>query len=1080
MCSLSHSNSLTRVRSIQRLVEQLELDGLLCIPGVDSNYNEGCWRLYCYLLCDLSGDELEQLELGPTTEEEDTFLLITANRICVYCHPSCYSSLATRLGKWHPELCLFCDLSHPDPEDTDHFEVYKVEAFIQITEGLERIGVPFGKGSVLSSRDFSEMSVEQWPLIQAYALEEMGGLGFFTRTHRVCDVSSALDLLLSEVDPLSVSYLQRRGARLFSKQWDDLVDGVSCLAPEGIWGLSEQGLLGGIKTYLQHAKLSRQSGSRAKGYAYLLIGPNSQKLKYKPCPVASNLATVGTSDGMSHQCVVELSDPLLPLTAARTFFFTQDYSPYHSDTSTHQTRNTDHGYLLELYKQLVGEIRSAIETLSGVSSLGELRESVGDRLREVVNRQVSGGDIGIDVSVSAYNLLKAELLDTSVNHKNVYYLKATLTDILSPDNPSRKLGAIVFGESFILSRLQIESTAHEPPMSDSRCLILSNSVPLLVTWADRESQLLAGENLKACLLTEPSQLGNLISLGVNDISLSTEFVEGLVFSVKLHVLSKGLLLQNSIWKFVWLPWILIEKIQLFEGSNEDKSLQIFPNKEFDKHLPVFLQSHFSVHFSPTGTENHKLYRETVRCLKSVREGEDFFTSHQTAPSQPGTGPGAITDISQHIEISWLYDSTISPQTLSSLTLANLATNCTENRIPVHIVAGLPGSGADFLATFIIEKTLGSITWVLMHPPMGCDHLFDRKEFENLFQTRIQECLQKIESPETECRVMIVSPCFSAPTQVVTAVLNHPSPAVRERVWITGVTLCVGARSSFTKNDRLHPLIMHSIRPGVISSIILTGYAPEDQECCDTRQYTQLLSLCRNIPTGAGVIQTAHVGKLSAEDLTWILSDHLFHKLGAVRSWYNPSLYKQGISGPIVSIEHRSIKCRHHLSQESLTSALTQLPTNVQYARGIVHLCSDTPLYHHMEMAHSHVQFYPINGSENSHDTSTISFYGHQLVERELLSVVQSCLPADKQRLSAKLEQNLTKEELTEIETRCKGTPLPEGVFFNGHQYVGFDGDRWELHPCRQKIVSQFLSELNEKIDSHNTQIDILYRSIFSE
>ena len=1074
MCSLSHSNSLTRVRSVQRLLGEQELDGLLCIPGVDSNYSDASWRLYCYLLCDLSGDELVQLELGPSAEEEDTFLLITPNKICVYCHPTCYSSIATRLGKWHEELTLFCDLSYPDTEDTDHFEVFKITAFIQMTEGLERIGVPLG-------REFSEMSVEQWPLVQAYALEEMGGLGFFTMTHKVCDVSRGMDQLFSEVDPLSVRYLQRRAARLFSKQWGDLVESVSGLEPEAVRELSEQGLLSGMKTYLQHAKLSRQSVTRAKGYAYVLIGQNSQKLKYKPCPVASNLASVGTSDGMSHHCVVELSDPLLPLAAARTFFFTQDHSPYDPDSSPLRPANTDHGYLLELYQQLVRETRSAMQFLHSVASLGELKESLKERLRTVVNKQISGRDIGIDVSVSAYSLYKVELLDTDINHKNVYYLKATLTDIHSPENPSKKLGAIVFGESFILSRLQIESAEQEPPAPYSRCLLLSGAVPLLVAWADRESQLLAGERLKACMQTagSRSQLGNQISIGVNDIPMSTSFVEGLVFLVKLHVLAKGLMLQNREWKFLWLPWILIENIELMESSNEEKQIRIFPKKQFTNHLPAFLQSDFSLHFSPTGADTYKLYRDTVRVLRSIEAVEDFLTSQQTdynTGSQSDTYSGVIKDISQHLEISWLYDSAISPQTLSSL--ANTDTRSTQNRITVHIVAGLPGSNADSLASFIIEKTQGDINWIMVRPTR-CDHLFEREEFQNLFQTRIEECLAKRDSSDTEYRVMLVSPCFSPSSQMVAAVLYHPSALLRECVWIAGVTLCIGVSSSFSVNGRLHPLIMSSIRPGVVSSIILTGISPGDQTPDYTRHCTQLLSLCRSIPTGAGIIQTAHVGKLSAEDLTCILSDQLFQRLGLVRSWYNPYLYKKALSEPVVSIEHRSIKCRHHLSRGALSSALKQLPASVQYARGVVCLCADTPLCHHVEMALSHVQFYPINLSYTPPDTSSITFYGTQLEDTDLVSVVQSCLPADKQKLCSKQEQNLTTEESTEIETRCKGAPLPEGVFFNGYQYVGFDGDRWQLHPCRQEIVSLFLSELNEKIESHNREIDILYEDIFS-
>ena len=1068
MCSLSHSNSLTRVRSLQRDLDKLGLNAILCIPGVDSNYNDGCRRLYNYLLCDLSGDELDQLELGPSLEEEDTFLLITPEHISVYCHPDCYHSIMARLGKWHSSISLFCDLSHPDREDTDHFEIYKVTSFIQMTEGANTIGVPFGRGSRLTTKEeheFSPMHAEQWPLIQAYALEEMGGLGFFTMTHKLCDVTDSVEQLYSEVDPLSVSYLQKRGAKLFCKQWEDMIDSVSRLEPDDVMKLSEQSLLSGMRTYLQHSKLSRKSLSRAKGYAYVLIGQNSQKLKYKPCPVASNLATVATTEGVSQHCVVELGDPLLPLTAARTFFFTQDHSPFHQSPD-HQVRppNTDHGYLVLLYKDLVNEMRSVIRSISGVIRLEDLKESVTRRLRSAVCGGREGGEIGIEVQVSCYDLRRVEVLNSAISHKHVYYLKSTLTDIQSPTNPARKLGAIVFGETFVISPLQVQGK------TECRCLILSEPIPVLVTWADRESQLLGGHSLKVCLQsTDQTGLGNLISLGTSDVMLSSDFIDGMLLPVKLHVLSEGLILQNSVWKILWLPWIVIDKIKLVEVGREEKQLQIFPKAEYRCNLPLFLHTDvFSLLYPPSGTEHNRLRREVVGFLKSLRFGELFSCQDLgSTASTDSIGYSVLQDFNQHMEISRLYDGCISLQAISSLSPLDTANM---GSILVHILAGLPGSNADALATLIRERTRSDTEWVVMSPPLQKQPLFNKLGFQASFLQVVEECLEKKDG-----RIVVVSPCFTTPTQVVEALLSHPNPVVCDNVRISTVTLCIGLNSSFTENDRLHPLILQSIRPGVVTNILITGCSLSKGS---TSHLSRLLHLCRSIATGAGVIQTVHVSNLSTEDISCILSDQLFHKLAPVRSWYNPTLYKSSTLTSDFRIECSSVECSHHLSREFLTSALSQLPDCVQYVRGVVKLVTDTPLYHHLEMAHSHIQFYPITTCQ--YKISVVSFYGNQLECIDFVSVIQSSLPADKQKLCAKSEDNLNQEELAEIAAICKDTPLPEGVFFNGHLYVGFDGDKWSKHPCRQDIISRFLAELNRKIESQNMEIDRFYQDIFSK
>ena len=1098
MFSLSHSNSLTRIRSFQRLLGSIQIDALLCIPGPDSNYNEGSRRLFNYLLYEVSGDELEQLELGATEEEEeDTFLLITPTQLCVYCHPNFYNSLTSQLGRWHSSLSVWCDLSYSDREDTDHFEVFKIKSFIEMTGGIKHIGVPYGSGSSATAgageKGFSKMSVEQWPLIQAYALEEMGGCGFFTMTHLISDVSRDVEKVYSEVDPLSARYLHK-GQRLFSKQWEHLIESISRREPRELGEISEMELVTGMKAYIQHAKRLEPTPGRSKGYVYALIGQNSQKLKYKPCPVASNSATIDSEEGAVRHGVAELSDPLLPLACARTLFFSQTHSPLHPDPALSSPRapNPDHEYLVHLYQLLVTEVRNGMQSVVTAANLGDVKESVFANIRTALNKESEDGDreIGIHIHALAYNVFKEERsMECEIDGKSVYYLKATLTDILSPMNPARKLGAIVFGDSFLISKLRVESCGSQLITETNNLVtVLTESIPVFLSWADRCSQLLGNMTLKSCLQSGgENQLGNPISLGAKDISLATDFIPGFMPHVQTYFLSRGLVLQNRAWKLVWVPWDHVERICLVErtDSSEDKRLQISLKSSLISHLPVFFRSRiFSLLYSPHSTEHSKLYTEVVRYLKSVRPNFFSIETETLGVEEKNvleSGFHTFEKFNDLNQITHIYGGSISSHSLSSYLYPG-TTSSGVGRLVVNVLVGLPGSNVEMLAGLIVALTRGEFDWMVLCEQLEFDCGFNPERFRESFQDVVQICLNKREDPsksESELRILVLAPSFSTPSQVVQAILQHTSAAVKENTCVGCVTLCLDPASSFRKSGELHPLTCHSLRPGVVSNIVLSGAAPQGQ-VEQTLQYTQLLALCCGVAVGVRIIQTPHISALPTEHVRSILSQDNFHNLGRIRTWYNPDLEREAPIEPPMHIESRAVKCRYFLSQKSLNAALKTLPKDVEFVKGVVKLSSDTPQYHHVEMNHSAVSVYP-GTSSPSHppNTSVILFYGRNLQHLDFLAVMQSSLPIEKQKLCLKTEESLSKDEMTEIDLSCKSTPLPEGVYFNGYQYVGFDGERWFCHPCRQDIVSEYLVAVNKKVEFHNKDLDKFYEDIFS-
>jgi hypothetical protein len=52
-------------------------------------------------------------------------------------------------------------------------EEFKIHSFIAMVGDCNRLGVPYS--STGHAQSFDKMTVEKWPIIQAYALDEYGG-----------------------------------------------------------------------------------------------------------------------------------------------------------------------------------------------------------------------------------------------------------------------------------------------------------------------------------------------------------------------------------------------------------------------------------------------------------------------------------------------------------------------------------------------------------------------------------------------------------------------------------------------------------------------------------------------------------------------------------------------------------------------------------------------------------------------------------------------------------------------------------------------------------------------------------------
>uniref|UniRef100_A0A7N4PAT3 Dynein axonemal assembly factor 9 n=1 Tax=Sarcophilus harrisii TaxID=9305 RepID=A0A7N4PAT3_SARHA len=200
--------SCSRLRQIQSILTQSsksQPDGILCILGIDSRYNEGCKELANYLLFGLYNQSISDTERSGFSEEalDDVIILIKSDSVHLYCNPVNYRYLLSYVAHWK-NLHIYC-MTENEYENEEAAEEFKIASFVDMVRDCSRIGIPYSSQGHLQI--FDMFVVEKWPIVQAFALEGIGGDGFFTMKYQLQDVSMDLWKAYSRMDPVSLENL---------------------------------------------------------------------------------------------------------------------------------------------------------------------------------------------------------------------------------------------------------------------------------------------------------------------------------------------------------------------------------------------------------------------------------------------------------------------------------------------------------------------------------------------------------------------------------------------------------------------------------------------------------------------------------------------------------------------------------------------------------------------------------------------------------------------------------------------------------------------------------------------------------
>jgi hypothetical protein len=365
------------------------LDVLVCVAGNDGDNNNGSAQLVGYLLQGKTANSLDataqDAALGTASE---AVVIATATSVSVWApseqpylgdqsqHVSALAASWRRGELWQHVLT---------PGPRDEYELAKINYFVSYFRSRDSsaglgtdkstaavVGLPF------DPRDDS-ISVEKWPLVQAFALGDGVGEGtFFTLRHNVRSCVHALRELEANVDAQTLRVALLSHVPRLTKHWSDglhVLSGIRRASSRA--QLCEVDVAEALATFFDFGTISEDARSNATGSGgggsggsagdadtslfrggRVMFGPRTAQAGAKRT-AAGHAASSETSllgDGNVQHFTMEGGDALSGLRAARTYWVS--VGPVDAADAAHR----------RLYEELVDCHYACMEQLAGLLS----------------------------------------------------------------------------------------------------------------------------------------------------------------------------------------------------------------------------------------------------------------------------------------------------------------------------------------------------------------------------------------------------------------------------------------------------------------------------------------------------------------------------------------------------------------------------------------------------------------------------------------------------------------------------------------------------------------------------------------
>ncbi|RXM33416.1 hypothetical protein EOD39_5446 [Acipenser ruthenus] len=769
--SLSPAVSCSRLRQVQSILSdssKSKPDGILCILGIDSRYNEGCIELASYLLFGLYSPSNMDLERTQFPEEvlDDVILLIKSESVHLYCNPVNYSYLLPYVGHWR-NLHLHC-MTKTEYEDEEAAEEFKISSFVDMVQDCSCIGIPYSSHGHVQKFDI--FVVEKWPIIQAFGLEGIGVGGFFTMKHKLIDVSEKLWQTYSMMDPVALEILLTEDLVTFEKQWASFYSNFDIDSHSYIMELSEA-----------------QAGELV-------------------------------------QCVA----PKGPLACARTCFFGTTHVPYLGKTTVLKMYSLTCRILSQIYEATVQAVLAGIKCYSCTFSATKAKDMANQTFQSSLDCCNLTQYKNALRTVPLENDGSRSLVKTSGTGNAICYMiypdDSVSTDscftILTASIPVYVSWLVEDSDVKISEKVQQllkeeEETCLGSPLSVGETTFIYSSN--LLAWPEEGKISFFSEGI---LFIHPHYGSVTISKNlINALKFydedSPSVVAMLLIEYKrpllphlpfqLHSTSNclafALLPKSKSYKAFYSQVMASWKQQLDDSGVVLKMVRSEQLSEEQTNMHAKLQKLYESHSIPVGE------RWCQAASAELPQLETFMKHFEV--SSVGKEPVKRT----HFPALFHHPS--------------LPANIHEEseKVVITIITGLPGSHKDSLCNFLVNLNKEHGRWAIYRQaPDDCDY-FSAVNFQRYLSSVLETQRQSAYTCK-RLRLLVITPGYTDAIDAVQAVQAHPDPDVQSTFSVGAVTACVDPLSSYMEHRFLFPKFLEQCSQGVVSSVVFTGLTGE--------------------------------------------------------------------------------------------------------------------------------------------------------------------------------------------------------------------------------------------------------------
>ncbi|CAE7945118.1 unnamed protein product [Symbiodinium necroappetens] len=198
---------------LQILRKSRGLAAVIIGSGPDVSFNGANEVALSWLLLGISGREL--LASTVDTVYSECFVCIRADRTYIFCKRSVQQEVVMRTALW--EAVTIIVPSEEDEADADKYEALKIGAFIDMVKSCSSLGVFVRE---LDTGHDLKMTVERWPLVQAFGFDDYGH-GFLTLRRQVVNLEADFQQkILAAWDLQSMLWARSLVSKL-QKAWED-------------------------------------------------------------------------------------------------------------------------------------------------------------------------------------------------------------------------------------------------------------------------------------------------------------------------------------------------------------------------------------------------------------------------------------------------------------------------------------------------------------------------------------------------------------------------------------------------------------------------------------------------------------------------------------------------------------------------------------------------------------------------------------------------------------------------------------------------------------------------------------------